>query len=207
MSDIKFVYFDVGGVALLDFSGTDKWFQMKRDLGISEELDDIFDKVWKTHRSRICLDCDVDTIIPEFIEATGITIPETYSMLNDFVTRFDINHSIHPVINAAKDKFNVGLLTNMYPRMLNKILKMNLIPDIGWKAIVDSSEVGFQKPHAGIYEIAEKQSQVNPDEIFFVDNGIEHIEAAAKRGWQTMLYDPQKPEESSKELNTRLGLD
>lgn len=206
MNEIKFVYFDVGGVTLLDFSGTNKWLQMKRDLGITKELDSIFDRVWKKHRSRICIDCDVDTIISEFIETTGVNIPEKYSMLDDFVNRFDINYSIHPVINEAKDKYRVGLLTNMFPRMFEGVVKRNLIPDIEWNAIVDSSKVGFQKPDEGIFEIAEKQSGVNSKEIFFVDNGIKHVEAAMKRGWQTMLYDPQKTEESSKELSERLGL-
>ena len=66
MSNIKFVYFDVGGVALLDFSGTDKWKQMKKAIGVTEESDSVFDAIWKKHRSRICIDCDVDTVQSQF---------------------------------------------------------------------------------------------------------------------------------------------
>ena len=39
MSKISFVYFDVGGVILLDYSGTNKWVEMQRGLGINPELD------------------------------------------------------------------------------------------------------------------------------------------------------------------------
>jgi hypothetical protein len=35
MKNIKFVYFDLGGVTILDFSGTNEWFKLKQELGIS----------------------------------------------------------------------------------------------------------------------------------------------------------------------------
>lgn len=35
---IKFIYFDVGGVVILDYSKTNKWNEMLTDLGIPEEL-------------------------------------------------------------------------------------------------------------------------------------------------------------------------
>ena len=43
MPDIKFIYFDIGGVLLLDFSKTNKWLEMRRDLGISPDLDSQFE--------------------------------------------------------------------------------------------------------------------------------------------------------------------
>lgn len=199
-NNISFVYFDVGGVLLLDYSGTEKWIQMKRDLGVTEDLDELFDAVWKKHRSRICIDCDVDTIVPEFKEEVGIEIPDEYSMLVDFVERFDLNQSIHSIAQKAKEKYQVGLLTNMYPRMLSLIRDKALIPEVDWDSVVDSSIVGFQKPDEGIFETAEQMAKIDPSQIFFVDNSAEHVEAASKRGWQTLLYDPQKPDESSKKL-------
>jgi HAD superfamily hydrolase (TIGR01549 family) len=197
---ISFVYFDVGGVLLLDYSGTDKWLQMKRSLGVTEDLDEQFDSIWKSHRSRICIDCDVDTIIPEFKEKVGINIPDEYSMLSDFVNRFDLNPSIHDIALKSKEKYKIGLLTNMYPRMLSLIKEKKLIPELSWDSEVDSSVVGFQKPESGIFEIAEQMAQTDPSQIFFVDNSSEHVKAAQKSGWKTFLYDSQNPEQSSVEL-------
>ena len=94
MSQIKHVYFDVGGVALLDYSGTDKWTQMKRDVGVLEDQDEIFESVWEKHRSRICVDVDVDQILGDFESVLNITFPDNYSMLADFVNRFEVNPSI-----------------------------------------------------------------------------------------------------------------
>lgn len=207
MKNIEFVFFDVGGVLLLDYSGTDKWIEMKRDLGVTKDLDDSFDKIWKKYRQRICIDYDVDTIIPVFEKEVGIAFPENYSMLTDFVNRFEVNKTIWSVAKKAKDKYQVGLLTNMYPRMLPLIRNRDLIPDIAWDEVVDSSIVGYQKPEQGIFEVAEKMAKIEPSKIFFIDNSPKHLEGAKKRGWKTLLYDPQDPEQSSQRIIEALGLD
>ncbi len=189
MNPIKFVYFDVGGVLLLDFSKTDKWSQLKRDLGVSSEKEPFFDAVWQKYRNRICIDCDVDTIAAELVEAAGCTLPEEYSMLADFVNRFEQNPSIWPVAHAVKQQYKVGLLTNMYPRMLALIKENQLIPDIEWDAVVDSSSVGYQKPDREIFEIAQARANVNPHAILFIDNSEEHVTVAKNLGWQAIVYD------------------
>lgn len=205
--NIEFVYFDVGGVLLLDFSGTNKWVEMKRDLGVLEEMDEVFDSTWKETRDRICVDCDVDTLIPKFRAATGLNIPANYSMLDDFVNRFEKNEEIWEIAEKAKVKYKVGLLTNMYPRMLSKIFDKGLLPEIDWDVIIDSSEIGFQKPQQEYFEIAEVKSGSLPSEIFFVDNQKNHTLAAKQRGWNTMLYNTQSTKSSNDELAKLLKLD
>lgn len=205
MSGVKHVYFDVGGVLLLDYSGTNKWTEMKRDLGVTEAEDVAFDEVWKKYRNRMCIDFDVDTIITD-LEMVLEKKFENYSMLDDFVNRFEFNVSIWPVAKATKDTYSVGLLTNMYPRMLDAIKAKKLIPDVEWDVVVDSSVVGHQKPDPGIFEVAEKLVKTEPSSIFFIDNSVENVEAAKARGWQALLYDPQNPEESSKKICEILNL-
>ncbi len=202
----KFVYFDVGGVLLLDYSGTNKWVEMKRDLGVTEDLDEKFDQVWKRHRSRICIDCDVDNIVSDFEKEVGIVIPENYSMLADFVNRFEVNEGIWLVAQSVKEKYKTGLLTNQYPRMFNLVKEKKLIPDVDWDVVVDSSVVGYQKPEQAIFELAEKEANHDSSEIFFIDNSPEHLEGAKKRGWKTFLYDPQNVTESNKKLTEILDL-
>lgn len=206
MDSIKFIYFDVGGVAILDYSGTNKWTEMKRALGISAKNDPHFDLIWKKYEKRICIDCDIDNLIPDLKQIEGTSIPDNYSMLNDFVERFERNPSILPVIDAAKKKYKIGLLTNLYPRMYGAINERGLMPDAEWDAIVDSSNVGYQKPQPEIYQKAEEMAGVKPEEIFFIENSQENAKQALERGWKTYLYNPQTPNESSTELISVLGL-
>ena len=206
MKKISYVYFDVGGVALFDFSGTSKWLEMRRDLGVTPEQDDVFDAVWKKYRNHICVDQDVDNLIPEFEKELNIKFPDNYSMLNDFVDRFERNLSISPVITAVKKKYKVGLLTNMYPRMLSAITEKGLLPNIAWDAVIDSSIVGAQKPEDQIFKIAEKTANVSSSEIFFIDNSEHNVVAAQEQGWQSVLYDPQDVEKSNQKITALLQI-
>ncbi len=202
----KFIYFDVGGVLLLDFSGTNKWIEMRRALGVTAEKDAAFDKLWGKYHQRICLDYPVDNFISELERELGLVIPKNYSMLADFVHRFTLNTSIWPVVEKVSQKYRVGLLTNMYPGMLALIQQQNLISPISWDVVVDSSKVGYQKPDKEIFVLAKKLAGVKPAEILFIDNTAEHLEAAQKRGWQTLWYDTTKAEESNQQLIKTLSL-
>ncbi len=205
MSKISFVYFDVGGVVLLDYSGTNKWVEMRRGLGLTPELDPQFDIIWNKHREQICIDYDIENLVPQ-LRQIGLRIPNDYSMLQDFVSRYDPNPSIWPVITYAQSKVKTGLLTNMYPRLLSTIFaRQDLRVDQGWDVIVDSSVVGAQKPDPKIFEIAAKMANMMPSKILFVENSLEHVNAAKQCGWQTFLYDHTKPSKSSQDLRDFLN--
>lgn len=198
---ISFIYFDVGGVAMMDFSGTNKWHELKKGMGVNEENNAAWEHVWSRYKNKVCLDCDVDSLVPLFRSEVGLDLPESYSLLNDFIKRFTVNTSIWPVVDAVAKKYRIGLLTNMYPRMLSTLFEQKLIPPKEkWEIILDSSEIGFQKPDKRIYEIAQQVSGVKNEEILFIENSLEHLQAAQDFGWQTFAYDSQTPNESSREL-------
>lgn len=179
---IKFVYFDVGGVAILDFSGTNKWEELLNEFGITEEF-------WEKHYGNI----NIGKISKES--------PISYSkLLEGFVSRFEKNPSIWPVILAIKKCCRIGLLTNMYPGMFESIKNHGLLPEIDWDVVVDSSVEKVAKPDRRFFEIAQEKAGVGGDHILFVENSPGHVEAAKTFGWQTFLYDPASPVESSKNL-------
>ncbi len=203
---ISFIYFDVGGVAMHDFSKNDMWNDLMNELGVTSDNKEAFDTIWNTIGQEICLHRDVETLVPALRDEANLPIPADYSLLNGFINRFAVNKSIGPLISKLHKTYPVGLLTNMYPRMLPIIMKRGLIPDEKWDAVIDSSVVGFQKPDAGIFKLAETAAKVPANEIFFVENSPEHIEAAAKRGWQTFLYDPSQEELSTNTLIKLLNM-
>jgi len=204
MSQLKFVYFDVGGVLLRDYSASNKWEEMRRGLGITPDQDLIFNQIWQKYHARMCLDCDIDSVFPEIKKAIGLSTPDNYSLLDDFVHRFEQNPSIWPVAELAKQKFKVGLLTNMYPRMFSKIVQQGLLPEIAWDVVIDSSAVGMQKPNPEIFALAEAKACMLPGEILFVENSEANLKPAQVRGWQTLLYDFGQPEKSSQKVRELL---
>ena len=128
---IKFIYFDVGGVVIKDFSETNKWEDLKQELGIPPDRSQEFEDIYDLYQDEINTNREIDSLLPIYKEKFNIIIPHNYSLLVDgFIKRFEKNRSIWPIIKTAKSKFKIGLLTNMYPGMLIEIKKADLLPDI-----------------------------------------------------------------------------
>lgn len=198
---ISFVYFDVGGVVMQDFSGTNKWQELIHDLHIPKDKIKPLNQLMKVYREKASVGyMTLDEEIQGFKETLHISVPKDYSFLDDFVNRFEQNTSIWPVIHMIHKTHRVGLLTNMYIGMLDKIMERGLLPPESWDTIVDSSVVHLKKPDPKIFALAEQQAGVPHNEMFFVDNLEENILAAKEFGWQTFLYDSNNPEISSQQL-------
>jgi putative hydrolase of the HAD superfamily len=195
----------LGGVVALDFSCTDGWAQLKRELKIPVEKYGKFEAFWDAHEPEVCAGKDVESLMPLLKKEFGSEMPKGYSLLRDgFVSRFKPNEHILPVIEKARKARQVGLLTNMYPGMLDEIMRRGIAPKDGWNAVVDSSVVGAQKPEPEIFRIAEGAAKVRGGSILFIDNSVKNVDAAKRFGWETFLYDPNHAAESSKSLSALL---
>ena len=197
---ISFVYFDLGGVVIQDFSGTNKWEELKSVIGITPKNRVAFDALWARHQDRLGIDFDVDWYIPEIEKECNITFPKNFSLLHEFVNRFEKNGSIWPILETIHKSYRIGLLTNVYPKMLDEIKMRKILPLIQWDVVVDSSIVGCQKPDPKIFAIAQKLSGVENDQILFVENSIENVKAATSLGWKTFHYDSTNSEISNTAL-------
>ncbi len=206
MSKISFIYFDVGGVVIKDFSDTNKWLEMKNRIGITSDRHEEFDRIWQEYRGQIAIDFDVDNFTQIIKKELKIQIPEAYSMLQDFVDNFEQNSLIWPLLGKLKQKNKIGLLTNMYPRMFEGISQKGLLPPTEWNVIIDSSVVKLQKPDKEIYLHAQKMTGVPHEEILFIDNQQKNLDAAKELGWQTFLYDSRDYEQATRALSKFLGL-
>lgn len=197
---ITFVYFDVGGVLIKDFSASSKWKELQKYLGVTPLNEALFNEVWMSHRNRVCLDFDVDDMIDELNTKVGLTIPKEYSLLQGFVDRFEKNETIWDTVSAIGGQVRIGLLTNMYPRMLDAIKEKGILPPTPFDVIMDSSIVKLQKPDARFFVEASRAAQAKNEELLFIDNQEKHVNAAKQLGWQTFHYDSSDYEGSSSRL-------
>ena len=201
---IKFVYFDVGGVVVKDFSASKKWQELQSFLGVTPDNEYIFSKVWKKYRNRICIDLEVEKLIHSLNTEVGLSISRDLLLVKEFTKRFEKNITIWPIIIEIKKTVKVGLLTNMYVGMFKLIEKAGLFPPIQWDSVVDSSIVKMQKPDREIFEFAQKKAGVKPQEILFIDNQEKHVLAAQENGGEAYFYDSGDYEKSNKLLNNFL---
>jgi FMN phosphatase YigB (HAD superfamily) len=199
-NNIQFIYFDVGGVAIFDFSKTNKWNEMLDDLGIAGGIRKQFDQLFDEHEEKICMGEDINIFMEEARSKLGIEFPIDYDMIEDFVDRFESNQSLLELLEKLKGNFGLGLLTAQYARMLDMILQKGLLPSDIWDVVIDSSVEKITKPDPKIYSLAEEKAAIPAQNILFVDNKAELLEIPKQRGWQTFEYDPASPEESTEKL-------
>ena len=198
MSQVKFLYLDVGGVAVLDLTFNNRWELMVEKLGVTPEKRPAFDAVWMRHYHEVCTTYDADLMISELRTEVGLVLSEDFSLTNYFVELFEINPLLPKILAVARERsLKIGLLTNMYFGMLDRIFAAKKLFRDDYDLIIDSTLEKVQKPDPNIYILAEAKAQIAPEEILFVDNAPDNLKPAAARGWQTLLYHPEDLENAT----------
>ncbi len=202
MTKISFIYFDVGGVAIKDFSDSPKWDNMiDSALGIPVKSRADFDKLYDQYEDDICLGkIEVDELKPYIKERFNPNLADDFSLLNYFLDHFEKNDVIWKIVNTLNSDLKLGLLTDQYLGMLDGIFAKNLIPPRKWDAIIDSSVEGVRKPMPEIYKLAQDRAGVPPAEILFIDNRSKNLVVPKELGWQTFLYDSSNYDQANMDL-------
>ena len=104
----------------------------------------------------------------------------------------------------ASRHYRVGLLTNAFPGNVSGLMERGTIPG-EYAAVVDSSVIGQLKPHRGIYEYAQKQAGVSPDEILLIDDRLVNIASAQACGWQGFWLNAETRPGFASRLQNLLG--
>ena len=195
---ISFVYFDVGGVLDKDFSGSTKWDNLRDELGIRPS--EAYELFWQEVEKDICTRKEVDDLLPLLEQKFGAKIPSDYSLLDSFVKRFEKNESIWLVVREIQQTAKTGLLTMMYPHMLDALLESGILPPMRWDAVMDSSVVVLVKSDDATYKLAQEKAGVPAAEILYIDNTKRYLDIALTFGWQTYWYDASDYEKSNREL-------
>ena len=199
MDNKRFIYFDVGGV-LLDwtkvFETAAAKFNIKaRDIGrVFEENHDSITKGFVTPRE----------FWEKCIQKYGIKNAENYDFLDSWVSDFQPIKEVHDLIFKIKSQYNIGLLSNIYKGMKPLLLEKNIIPNIEYKQIIFSCDVGMMKPNLDIYELAQQKAQTDAKNILFIDDREDFLVEAQKLQWNTFLFDNMKRSNSVKELEEYL---
>jgi FMN phosphatase YigB (HAD superfamily) len=203
---IKFVYFDVGGVLIKDLMSGGGWEKMKKEWGVKQNNDEEFEKYFNKYEIKVCTGIKLNSIIPRLEKRFGLTFPPGYDMQKDMISRFKRNDDVWSIVDKVKEaKINLGLLTNMYPGMLDELYEKNLIKRNYWNVVIDSSIEGVQKPDQNIFKLAEAKSGFSGNDILYIDNTNRYLKVAECLGWKTFLYDPTNYDKSNRTLDVYLN--
>ncbi len=198
-SGISFLYVDINGCLVHFFHSA--FTRLSQETGISG---DVIESTFWHFNDAVCRG---EISLSEFNEklASKLNI-SSISWEDYYMTAVEPITEMHQLIIWASQNFKVGLLSNIMPGFIAKMIKSGLLPDINYDAIIDSSEVKAIKPETNIYKIAEKQAKVTPNEILFVDDSRTNLMAAENLGWRVLWFDDMSPAESVARVKTALEI-
>lgn len=197
---IKFVYFDIGSVMM-------RWKPLMKTMAkkykkTPQEVEKIYwnfdeiscrglitpDELWKrVHKKLKIKDYDLDY-------RTAIT--QSFSPIAE----------THEFAAKLAKQMPIGLLTNIHHGLYNICLSQGFVPKLDYHVVVESCKLGFIKPEKEIYHHAQKMAKVAHEEILFTDDLEENIKGAQALGWQTVLFNTDKPKKSLAEISNLLGI-
>jgi len=90
------------------------------------------------------------------------------------------------------------------PGFLEELMARDIVPNIKYDSIIDSSKVGHIKPELEIFKIAEKAALCKPEEILSIDDSRANLMAAEKLGWHVSWFDDYNSEESVSRIRNLL---
>lgn len=194
---IKFVYFDVNGVLVRYFQRA--FTAIAADTGVSADaVEAIF---WHYNDST----CRGEMSMEEFdsILAKRVGVPQI-SWAEYYLKNVDPVAGTHNIVEWACEHYKIGLMTNIMPGLVSKMIEIDLLPKVKYDVIIDSSEMGVIKPEQAIYEQATQLSGCAANEILLIDDSRTNLMAAERLGWHVLWFDDYRPDEGEDRIRQAL---
>jgi FMN phosphatase YigB (HAD superfamily)/DNA-binding XRE family transcriptional regulator len=196
-SGVRFVYFDINGCLVRFFHRA--FIRLSDDSGTPA---DMVETTFWHYNDAVCRgEMSITEFNALFAEKLGL---DTLDWLSYYLEAVDAIPEMQEVVRWASENYYVGLLSNIMPGFIDAMLSKQILPNIPYTAIIDSSQVGAIKPEQQIYEIAAQRTGVASEEILLIDDSRSNLMAAEKMGWHVQWFDDYRPEESADRVRATL---
>jgi len=199
-SGVRFVYFDVNGCLVRFFH--------RAFTRLAEETHaqpDIIESTFWHYNDAVCRgELSLEQFNQHLADALHV---ERVDWMKYYMEEVDPIEEMHELLSWATEHYHVGLLTNIMPGFIEEMIRRELIPNVTYAAIVDSSQVGAIKPEEAMFDEAVNRSNCQPDEILLVDDSRSNIMAAEKHGWRVLWFDDYRPHESAERIKAALAFE
>ena len=108
-----------------------------------------------------------------------------------------INEGVLELINRLHGNYKLAVLSNSPPGLAQWLADWKMLHP--FDVVFCSGDEGIAKPHTKAFELTLERLGVKPDEVVFIDDTLEHVEASRKMGLHGILF--TTAEELEKELN------
>jgi len=187
-SGVRFIYFDINGCLVRFYHRA--FSKIAKDTGSAV---DVVETTFWHYNDAVCRG---EMSMDEF----NRLLAERFDCMMDFARYY--LEAIEPiketqeVLKYAAEHYRVGLLSNIMPGLIDDMFARDILPELTYDSIIDSSKVGALKPEPKIYEIAQDWAGCKPEEVLLIDDSRANLMAAEHMGWKVMWFDDVRPEES-----------
>jgi FMN phosphatase YigB (HAD superfamily)/DNA-binding XRE family transcriptional regulator len=194
---VRFVFFDMNGCLVR--SSERAFIALAEDAGVTPDV--VEGIYWQYNEEVNRGDMSVDELNTIMAGRLGIMV----DWYRYYLAAVEATPGISELLAWAADNYRVGILTNTMPGLVEAMRRNGTLPNVAFECIIDSSQVHALKPEPHMYELAAERAGIdNPSEILLIDDDNPNLAAAARMGWQTISFDPYKPEESIVHVSTAL---
>ena len=184
MNVIKSVIFDLGGVVVdLDFSNFYNSIISQSPLNKPQTpiILEFFRQSDIYHQGKMS-DDEFYHLACDLLQVCELDQKDFYTAFNSIVSGF--NPEIVEIIGAIKEnnKFKLLCLSNVNSSHWEYILKKNWAFLEYFDEFILSHEVHMTKPDNKIFKYAIEKARCKPEEIVFIDDGINNVRTARKLG-------------------------
>ena len=196
-SGVRFVYFDINGCLVRFFHPA--FTRLAEDTGLSADV--VETAFWHLNEEACRGDITMSEFNDAYAERLGI---EPIDWQSYYFEAIDPVTEMQELLRWVADNYYVGLLSNVMPGFVERMLREGVLPRVDYSQIIDSSVVRAVKPEARIFEIAQEKAGFAPDEILFVDDSRPNLMAAEKQGWKVIWFDSYRPDISVERVRAAL---
>ncbi len=197
INNYKNIIFDLGGVILnIDYTLTENAFSK---IGISD-----FKTMFSQAQQTLLFDKYEKGVISSYDFRTEL---KKYLLKNTTEDKIDTAWNamlldlpgerveLLKKIRFTHCTFLLSNTNDIHIEEINSYLKKEFkLPDLSslFEKMYLSYKIGMRKPDAEIFEFVLKENNLNPTETLFIDDSIQHVEAAKKLGIEAYWLDAKK---------------
>ncbi len=194
---VRFVFFDVNGVMIRFFHRA--FAKIAEATNVPADI--IETAFWHYNDAACSGELSVAEFDRLFADKVGVKHIDWESY---YFENIESITDMHDVAKWASEHYRIGLLTNIMPGFLDRLIKEGFVPNLDYEVIGDSSVVGAVKPQSRIFEYGQAAVNLPPNEILLVDDSRGVVTAAGHAGWRVLWFDDYSPIEGAERVRVAL---
>ncbi len=193
---IRFVYFDIGDVLI-------RYHHVFTEVSKATQVPiDIIETLFYRYNDTVCRGgMSLAELNKVFTKELGL---KKFDWADFYFKAAESVPEAEELVRWTAEHYEVGLLSNMMPGYIDKLMARRLLPKVPYKTIVDSSRVGAIKPEPAIFKKAQQMAGVEASAILFVDDSRTNLTIADRLGWRILAFDDYHPAESARRVRDSL---